>query len=107
AGWFLARAGLAHLPESVRRRCVIKAFAILLAIGPLVGLLGGLLGVVLTEGSDLDAWREMQQRLNIDDLRAFVIVAYLHTAGYLGAVLGLVCAIVYVRRQLAHCKTAL
>jgi hypothetical protein len=48
----------------------------------------------------LDGWLEWQDNLGLRDLPAFVLVAYLHGAGYLGGLLGLVCAVVYVRSRL-------
>ncbi|MGC4007136.1 MAG: hypothetical protein QM811_30015 [Pirellulales bacterium] len=38
--------------------------------------------------------------MELTDLPAFVIVAYLHAAGYLGALIGLILAIWYVKRRL-------
>jgi hypothetical protein len=101
AGWFLARAGLAELTMSGPRTVVVKPFAIIATVAALSGFAGALLGVVMTRDGDLSGWREAQEILAIDDLRAFVIVAYLHGAGYIGALVGLVLAIVYVRKSLA------
>ena len=84
-GWFLARAGLAELPDALRFKCVIKSFAIVFVVAPATGLLGALFGVARTNGSNLQSWSEIRDALDIHDLRAFVIVSYLHTAGYLGA----------------------
>jgi hypothetical protein len=97
AGWFLARAGLAAMPHPARRRCLIRAFAILLVVGATIGLLGALTGVAVTRG-DLSAWRGVQQNLQVVDVRGFVIVAFLHWAGYIGGLIGLIAAILYVRR---------
>jgi len=105
-GWFVARAGLAEIPPPSRRKCVVRAFAIVLTVASLIGAIGALLGVVVTRVSDLREWSEAQQALGIQDLRAFVIVAYLHFAGYLGALAGLILAIVYVRRCLARSRNA-
>ena len=55
---------------------------------------------------DLDNWHDWKQYLGIEDLRAFVIVAYFHAAGYLGALAGLILAVVYVRRCLAKSRQA-
>jgi hypothetical protein len=104
AGWFLARAGLAELPATTRRSCTIESFAILLAMTAVAGLVGAVLGLVVTQRGDLGAWDHWRRGLDLEDLRAFVIVAYLHAAGYLGALAGLVLAIVWVRRSLARSR---
>lgn len=98
AGWFLARAGLAELPLLARRKCTIQSFAIVAVVAPVFGLLGALLGVVVIRNSSLSSWNDIQRTLQIEDLPAFVIVAYLHAGGYLGGLIGLVLAIVYVKK---------
>lgn len=105
AGWFLARAGLAEVPMPARRSCAVKAFTIVLVVTPVIGVIGTLLGVAVTRSSDLSGWSDLQQALDINDLPAFVIVAYLHAAGYLGALVGFILSIVYVRRCLARNRT--
>jgi hypothetical protein len=106
AGWFAARAGLAELPPAVRGRCTARCFGIALTITPLVGLAAALLGYAVTQTGDLSAWAEWQFLFGLDDLPGFVIVAYLHWGGYLGALLGLIAAVVYVRRCLARARRA-
>ncbi len=105
AGWFVARAGLAELPAAERRTCTFKSFAIVLTIAPVAGLIGVVVGVVVTRDGNLGGWTHWAQTLGIEGLRAFVIVAYLHAAGYLGALAGLVLAIVYVRRCLRRSRS--
>jgi hypothetical protein len=102
-GWVLARVGLAELAEVTGPSSVIRAFALLAGVAALVGCAGALLGMVATL-DDLSAWAEWREELGLRDLRAFVIVAYLHTASYLGAVLGLACAVTFVRRRLARAR---
>src|SRR5262245_3154651 len=101
-GWVLARAGLAELAERTERGQVLRSFALAAAVAAVVGGAGALLGTMVTLSGDLSAWAGWQERLGLRDLRAFVIVAYLHVASYLGAVLGLACAVVSVRRSLAR-----
>ena len=100
-GWILARAGLAELTETAPRTPIAVTFAIVAAVGAITGLIGTFIGVLVSRG-DLSSWNEWQRVSGVVDLPSFVIVAYLHGASYLGGVLGLICAIVYVRRQLAR-----
>src|SRR5262249_17256335 len=102
AGWVLARVGLDELAAAAGRIHILKAMALVVAVAGVVGCLGGLLGTAVAAGSDLGGWKPWQRTLGIQDLPAFVIVAYLHAASYLGGLLGLVCAVVYVRRARAH-----
>jgi hypothetical protein len=102
AGWLLARAGLAELPVRERWAKTFAAFAIVAVVALIGGLIGWVLGVAA--GGDLTGWSEWKQSLGITNLPAFVVVAYLHAGGYLGALAGLVLAIVYVRCVLARSR---
>jgi hypothetical protein len=104
AGWLVARAGLVELPTSMRRPCTFKAFLIVLTVAPLTGLMAALTGIAVARWSDLSGWSEFQHALDLEDLGAFVIVAYLHVGSYLGGVIGLVLAVVYVRKKVAQAR---
>lgn len=99
AGWFLARSGLAEMPAGARRRHALRAFGIVAVAAPLGGFIGWALGAHATNG-DLSAWSDWQEVLELEDLSGFVVVAHLHAGGYIGALVGLVLAVVYVRRAL-------
>jgi hypothetical protein len=106
AGWILGRAGLAELTESAARSHVLRAFAMMLGVAAIAGTAGALLGAAVAYSSDLKTWKEWEQKLALQDLRTFVIVAYLHAGSYVGGLLGLVGALVYVRRKLAQARRA-
>jgi hypothetical protein len=98
-GWFVARAGLVQLPASTQRQCTVKAFLIVLMVTAFAGLVAAVIGAGLASWSDLRGWSEFQQTLNLEDLVSFVIVAYLHVGSYLGGLIGLVLAVVYIRKK--------
>jgi hypothetical protein len=98
AGYVVARSGLAGLPAPEQQKHVLRTFAIAIGIAGVCGLVGALLGTALTRNSNLEEWKEYQRGLDLQDLRSFVIVAYLHLASYVGAIIGLVVAVLYVRR---------
>lgn len=97
AGWVLARLGLAQLPTAQRRAATIRAFAIMFGV-TLLGGAGGLLLGYWRTNSSLEAWAEWRELLQLEDLRGFVQVAYLHAGSYAGAFLGLLAALWYVRK---------
>lgn len=97
-GWFLARAGLAALPPLERRRRVARALTIVFSVTVASGCLGILLGGLAARG-DLSRWSDFERQLRLTDLRRFVVVAYLHWAGYLGAALGLIAALIDVWKR--------
>lgn len=97
--WFLARLGLTELPEPPRRACIVRAFSIVFLTAIVAGAGGLVVGMVRTSSADLRAWDEWQRALELTNLRGFVIVAHLHDASYLGWLLGLIAAAIYVRKN--------
>ncbi len=97
AGWFLARAGLDEFPAPTRRRVALRAFAIVLGVACACGAIGALIGYIVSHG-ELRDWQAWREQLALQNLPGFVIVAWLHAGGYVGALLGLLAAMIYVRR---------
>jgi hypothetical protein len=79
AGWFLAR-----------------GFLIMFASTLAASITGYALG--RTHGSDYSAWDSLASTLGILDLPGFVRVAYIHNASYLGGLIGLIAAIICLRK---------
>jgi hypothetical protein len=101
-GWLLARAGLDQLPAARRRTCMVKAFACVAMVAVVLAAGGALVGDAVCRGDALAGWKETQQALGIRDLPGFVIVACLHSGSYLGGLVGIIAAVVYVRRCVAR-----
>lgn len=105
-GWILARVGLAELAEVSPRHHFIRAFALAAGIAAICGVLGVQCGLAMSRRANLAGWQEWQSRLELEDLPAFIVVAYLHWASYLGAALGLFSAVIYVKRARATLPVA-
>ncbi len=60
------------------------------------GLAGALIGYFQTAGNGAEAWADWREELRLAHVREFAVVAYLHAAGYAGAVLGLGVGIGYL-----------
>lgn len=99
AGWFLARVAVPASPEKKARFRVLRGFVIILVGGLSAAFVGFLLGLRLGPDSDLSAWQGFASTRGILDLPNFVRVAYIHNASYLGALLGLISALLCLRRQ--------
>jgi hypothetical protein len=104
AGWVVARVGLAELTESRGGHHVTTTYAIMVGTAVLVGGIGALFGVGATRFTDLVGWKEWQPLVGVEALPGFVVVSYLHWASYLGGLLGLMCAVVYVRRKIRRTR---
>ena len=104
AAWFLARTAIADLSPEAARRLMFRGFAIVFTSAFAAALLGAVLGKHRVANPDLSPWDAFQTELGIIDLPAFVRVAYIHNAGYLGGLIGLIAAICYVWRVKAKLR---
>ncbi len=96
AGWIIGRIGYGFLPIERATKRVLNAFAILIGTAIICGIIGVLLGYFQTQGSGIDDWQDWREELKLEHTREFAIVAYLHGWSYLGAIFGLIAAIVYL-----------
>jgi hypothetical protein len=99
AAWFLARR---YVPDQPRRRAlkqVAGGFLCVLGFGLTFGAAGYAWGLWRGPAANYSAWAEMIYALEVTDTWAFVRVAYIHNAGYLGGLVGLVAALVAIRPQ--------
>ena len=97
AAWFIARVTVPAFPRRAAFRYSLHGFLIIFAVAFTASIVGYILGMF--HGSDYSAWAEFASTLRITDMPSFVRVAYIHNAGYLGGLIGLISAIIYVRRQ--------
>src|ERR1035441_379382 len=96
AAWFIARITVPAFPQAVTLRHNIRGFLIIFVFAFAAAIVGFL--VSLLHGSDYSAWEDLTSTLGVSDLPSFVRVAYIHNASYLGGLIGLVAAILYVRK---------
>ena len=88
--WILARRMLPDQPRAVACRKILTGFAIVFTTGILFGFGGYLYGLVRGPDADYSAWAGVFDRLGISDPWSFMRVGYIHNAGYLGGLVGLV-----------------
>ena len=89
-GWVLARRLVPnqHLPTA--RRKILNGFMVVFVTGFVFGIGGYLYGLFRGVDADYSDWEFALRRFEIDDIWSFVRVAYIHNAGYLGGLIGLV-----------------
>lgn len=102
AGWLLARRLLPQQPRRAAYRQLVLGFACVLTMGVIFGGGGYVYGLWRGPDADYSAWQWAVQRLQVQDLWAFVRVAYIHNASYLGGLAGLVIALLTIRPQPAN-----
>lgn len=103
AGWFIARKTVPNFPPRIAFRRSLIGFEIVFMLAVLAGATGFVLGCLRGPDADYSSWQYFASHSGVQDLPHFVRVAYIHNAGYLGGFVGLVIAVLYLRRQ----KTAL
>jgi hypothetical protein len=96
SGWFLARIAVPAWPAAAAFRKSLLGFSIIFISAFSAAVIGYFLG--LHHSGDYSYWQDMCQRLGVTDIPAFVRVAYIHNASYIGGLIGLVVAIIFLLR---------
>lgn len=97
AAWFLARLAAPFTPSDTIVRALVP-MGIVAAGGTAGGAVGFLLGCTRRANPDLSNWEPVLAAFDVVDGPGFVHVAYVHNAGYIGALAGLLVVAFVVRR---------
>jgi hypothetical protein len=95
--WFLARRLIPRQPRRHAYRQIRNGFACVIAFGLSFGIIGYAYGLLRGPDADYSAWTWAFREFKITDTWSFVRVAYIHNAGYLGGLIGLLVALVLIR----------
>jgi hypothetical protein len=95
AAWFIARITIPAFPRRAAFRKSLDGFLIMFAFTTAASVSGYIFGAL--HGSDYSSWAIFRSMYGLLDLPAFVRVAYIHNASYLGGLMGLIAALVYLR----------
>jgi len=98
-GWFFARWFLPHCPMTIARKKIIRSVSIVFIVSVLTAIGGGGLAFLQRESADYSNWVNITNTYDIENIWAFVNVAYIHNCSYLGALLGFLIALVLVKRK--------
>ena len=96
AGWFIGRITVPAFDPGISSRYTIRGFLVMFACTFTASVAGSGLG--LLHGTDYSGWAGLAFTLGIIDLPGFVCVAYIHNASYLGGLIGLIVALIYLRK---------
>ena len=95
--WFLARRLIPNQDRAIAYRGIFTGFMVVFSAGLLAGIAGYLYSSWLGTDSDYSAWQPAIDRFKITDTFAFVRVAYIHNASYLGGLVGLIVALIVIQ----------
>ena len=99
AGWFVARIAVPAFSPRTARLHASRAFLTILAFALTASIIGYFLGLLRRSNPDFSSWEGFATNRGIRDLPNFVRVAYIHNASYLGGLVGLVAAIIRLKRR--------
>lgn len=95
--WFLARRLIPGQQGARAYRGIIKGFVIVFACGIAAGIAGNIYGLWFGSNYDYAIWGTILEQHEIENATAFVRVAYIHDAGYLGGLAGFIVALIVAR----------
>ncbi len=95
--WFLARRLIPGQPRHRAVGQIFRGFAIVLVCALLSAMIGFGYGLWRGPGADYSSWDPVLDYLDIEHRWSFMRVAYIHNAGYLGGLAGLIVALAVVR----------
>ena len=96
SAWFLARIAVPAWPPAMAFRRCLAGFSIIILLAFTAGVIGNFLGA--RHSDDYSNWQDLCMSLGVTNVPAFVRVAYIHNAGYIGGLAGLVVAILFLLR---------
>ena len=88
--WVLARRMIPNQTRGTACRKILQGFAVVFATTFLFGVVGFLFGIIRGPDADYSNWNWAFEEYLVTDEWAFIRVAYVHNAGYLGGVVGLI-----------------
>ena len=97
AAWFLARRLIPRQPRDQAFRQIRKGIMCIITFGSAFGVAGYGYGLWRGPDADYSSWTWAFRELKVTDTWSFVRVAYIHNAGYLGGLIGLVVALRMIR----------
>lgn len=97
SAWFLARIAVPAWPIGMAVRRCLAGFGVIFILAFIAGVIGFYFGV--RHSGDYSSWKEICLKLGVTDVPAFVRVAYIHNAGYVGGLVGLIVAIIFLTRS--------
>jgi hypothetical protein len=99
AGWILARRVLSTCSGNTAYRHFRAGFLIVLVAAVSAAILGYLYGLWRGPDADYSAWLPTLQQYRVSNVWPFMRVAYIHNAGYLGAMAGLLLTYIAIRPE--------
>jgi hypothetical protein len=99
AGWFMGRLTLPHVPVATSVKLALRGMAGMLGVTLVFGAGGWCVAGWALDEARVEVWRIALAGFDVADVVSFAKVGYIHNGSYLGALLGLAGALVWIRLQ--------
>jgi hypothetical protein len=102
AGWFMGRLTIPHVPLSIAVRKSFTGVLIMLITSATFAGIARIIAPSIAEDPRMAHWQPLLMRSDVIDSVAFVQVGYIHNASYLGGLIGLILALLWLRVNRTH-----
>jgi hypothetical protein len=97
AAWFLSRRLIPHSPRRKALRQIGSGIVYITLFVFIFGIMGYAYGLWCGPDADYSSWEDILKRMGVKDIWSFMRVAYIHNAGYLGGLVGIVVALLCLK----------
>lgn len=97
-GWFLSRWFLPHGSIFIANQKIFRSSIIIFFTSILSATVSGFYAFFQKEAIDYSNWAQLVNLYGIENKWALVNVAYIHNGSYLGALLGMFIALIWIKR---------
>ena len=99
AGWFLGRVAIPRVDLGRAMRWCLLSVGLMLGVTLVFGFGGWLWAQWRLDETGVARWAMAMRGFDVEDVRAFATVGYIHNGSYLGALVGLIGAVIWVWRR--------
>jgi hypothetical protein len=99
AGWFLGRITVPHEPLRIAARRTFQGLLIILVTAFVFGCTAGFIEPTPIDDPTMAGWKLILSSFRVQDTAAWLRVGNIHNAGYLGGLVGLISALIFVYRK--------
>lgn len=100
AGWFLGRITVPHETIETAAKHTVQGVMIIIGTAVLFGTVAAFLKPAEINEPSMETWKFMLSSFRVTDTAAFLRVGNIHNGSYLGGLIGLITAIIWVRRRI-------
>ena len=99
AGWFMGRTCIPHMPLKTAAIESLKGVSVMQVTAIISAYIGYTIAPHTTDDPRMENWISMIVPQSVIDKTAYVQVGYIHNASYLGGLIGLILALLWLKKR--------